>query len=103
MKVKHCSMAVLCSLALMMTGCRQQEMRESHPVKVKVMNVIPSTFSGEQEFSGTVEESSGSTLRFPVAGTVQQIRVDAGQRVAKGELIAVLDEATLQTPETMVR
>lgn len=95
MNVKHCCVAVLCSLALIMTGCKQQEVRELHPVKVKVMNVTPATFKSEQEFSGTVEESSGSTLSFPVAGTVQQIRVEAGQRVAKGELIAVLDEATL--------
>lgn len=96
MKVKHCSLAALCCLALFMTGCKQQEVRESHPVKVTVMKVAPVTFSGEQEFSGTVEEASGSTLSFPVAGTVQQIRVTAGQRVAKGELIAVLDEATLR-------
>lgn len=96
MKVKHCSLAALCCLALFMTGCKQQEVRESHPVKVTVMKVTPVTFSGEQEFSGTVEEASGSTLSFPVAGTVQQIRVTAGQRVAKGELIAVLDEATLR-------
>lgn len=95
MNVKHCCVAFLCSLALIMTGCKQQEVRELHPVKVKVMNVTPATFKSEQEFSGTVEESSGSTLSFPVAGTVQQIRVEAGQRVAKGELIAVLDEATL--------
>lgn len=97
MKVKHYSMAALCCLALFMTGCKQQEVRESHPVKVTVMKVTPVTFSGEQEFSGTVEEASGSTLSFPVAGTVQQIRVTAGQRVAKGELIAVLDEATLRS------
>lgn len=95
MKVMHRSMSALCCLALMMTGCKQQEVRELHPVKVKVMNVTPATFKGEQEFSGTVEESSGSTLSFPVAGTIQQIKVEAGQRVAKGELIAVLDEATL--------
>lgn len=96
MKVKHCSVAALCCIALIMTGCKQQEVRESHPVKVTVMKVTPATFSGEQKFSGTVEESSGSTLSFPVTGTVQQIRVSAGQRVAKGQLIAVLDEATLR-------
>lgn len=96
MELKHCSMAALCCLALFMTGCKQQEVRESHPVKVTVMKVTPVTFSGEQEFSGTVEEASGTTLSFPVAGTVRQIRVTAGQRVAKGELIAVLDEATLR-------
>lgn len=97
MEVKHCSMAFLCSIVLMATGCEQQKVREEHPVKVKVMKVQPETFNGEQEFSGTVEESSGSTLSFPVAGTVQQIRVVAGQRVTKGELIAVLDEAALRS------
>lgn len=60
------------------------------------MKINPTVFSGEQEYSGTIEESSGSTLSFPVAGTVQQIQVEAGQRVTKGELIAVLDEATLR-------
>lgn len=97
MKVQHCSMTALCCLALIVTGCKQQEVREQHPVKVKVMKVHPVTFSGEQEFSGTVEEASGSTLSFSVPGTVQQIRVAAGQRVAKGELIAVLDESTLRS------
>lgn len=97
MKAKHGSMAVLCCLALMMTGCKRQELREPHPVKVTVMKVSSVAFGGEQEFSGTVEEASGSTLSFPVAGTVQQIRVTAGQQVAKGELIAVLDEATLRS------
>lgn len=96
MKAKHCSMAALCCLALMTTGCRHQEVRESQPVKVTVMKINPTVFSGEQEYSGTIEESSGSTLSFPVAGTVQQIQVEAGQRVTKGELIAVLDEATLR-------
>lgn len=97
MKAKHCSMAALCCLALIMIGCKQQEVRMSHPVKVTVMKVTPVTLSIEQDFSGTVEEASGSTLSFPVAGTVQQIRVVTGQRVVKGELIAVLDEETLRS------
>lgn len=97
MKVRHRSMAALCCLALMMTGCGQQEARESAPVKVKVTKVEPGTFGGGQEFSGTIEEASGSTLSFPVTGTVRHIRAEAGQRVAKGELIAVLDEASLKS------
>lgn len=97
MKANHCSMAALCCLVLLSAGCRQHKTLEPQPVKVTVMKVEPATFSGEQEFSGTVEESSGSTLSFPVAGTVRQIRVEAGQRVTKGELIAVLDETSLQS------
>lgn len=90
-------MAVPCCLALMITGCKQQEVRESHPVRVTVMKAVPENFSGEQEFSGTVEESSGSTLSFPVVGTVRQIRVETGQRVAEGQLIAILDEVSLKS------
>lgn len=96
MKTNCCSMLFLCSIVLLATGCGKQEKRETQHVKVKVMKVEPVITSGGQLFSGTVEESSGSTLSFPVAGTVTQIRVEAGQRVSKGELIAVLDEATLR-------
>lgn len=96
--MKHYKMVVLCSLALMATGCKRQEARETRPpVRVKVMRVEPVTVFGGQTFSGTVEESSGTTLSFPVAGTVKKICVEPGQRVARGELIAVLDEATLQS------
>ena len=95
---KFCNMAIVCSLALMTTGCKQQkEVQETAPVKVKVMKVEPVGIDGGQAFSGTVEEQTGSTLSFPVAGTVRQIRVEAGQRVGRGELIATLDEATLQS------
>ena len=97
MNAKHCSIAVLCCLALMTTGCGQQEVRDSQPIKVAVIKVKPAVFSGEQAYSGTIEEASGSTLSFPVAGTVQQIPVVAGQRIAKGEVIAVLDEAALRS------
>ena len=97
MKAKHYSMAALCCLALMMTGCKQFKAPERQPIKVNIMKVKPAKINGEQDFSGTVEALSSSTLSFPVAGTVQQIRVSAGQRVTKGELIAVLDEATLRS------
>lgn len=97
MKQKYCNVAILFALALTATGCRQQEATKTNPVNVKVMNVVPAAIGSGQNFSGTIEESSGTTLSFPVAGTVRRIRVEAGQRVAKGELIAELDEATLQS------
>lgn len=97
MKQMYCSMAALSALVMLAAGCGRQEASKTLPVKVKVMNVEPVAVTGGQDFSGTVEESSGSTLSFPVAGTVRQIRVEAGQRVAKGELIAALDEDALQS------
>lgn len=77
MKTNCCSMLFLCSIVLLATGCGKQEKRETQHVKVKVMKVEPVITSGGQLFSGTVEESSGSTLSFPVAGTVTQIRMEA--------------------------
>ncbi|MGM9868787.1 MAG: efflux RND transporter periplasmic adaptor subunit [Sodaliphilus sp.] len=92
-----CGIAATCAIALLSTGCKQeQEAQKSQPVKVTVMKASPQIVGAEQEFSGTVEESSGTTMSFPVSGTLQQIRVEAGQRVAKGELVAVLDESTLR-------
>lgn len=88
MRVKRYGMAALVpALALTMAGCRQPETRPAGPVMVKVMKAKPTAVAGGQVYSGTVEESAGTTLSFPMAGTVRQIRVEAGQRVAAGELL----------------
>lgn len=97
MKKIYFRMATVAISALLLTGCKQSVADKPTPVKVKVMKVAMTTLSGGQEFSGTVEESSASTLSFPVAGTVQRMRVHEGQRVSRGELIATLDETSLQS------
>jgi RND family efflux transporter MFP subunit len=90
-------MISLAVILLSVTGCKQKEVDKPNPVKVRVTTVSPVAVSGGHEFSGTVEESSGSTLSFPVAGTIKRVCVTEGQRVSRGTLIAVLDEATLQS------
>lgn len=97
MKTEHSIFGVLLSVSLVVSGCGQREKTVVSPVSVKTVRVVPERIGGGQTFSGTVEEASGTTLSFPVAGTVRQIRVEAGGRVAKGELIASLDEASLQS------
>lgn len=84
-------------LGTLVTGCKQTgETTTVEPVKVKVLTVEEHPINGTQGFSGTVEEMTGSTLSFPVGGTVGTIAVTVGQRVAKGTLIAAVDEVTLQ-------
>jgi RND family efflux transporter MFP subunit len=97
MKKIYFSMTSVAVCALLLTGCKQNVADKIAPVVVKTMKVAPVTINDGQEFSGTVEESSASTLSFPVAGTVKRVRVNEGQRVSRGELIATLDEATLQS------
>lgn len=101
MKTKNCcKAAALCLPCLLMAvaGCRPEpETRPAGPVKVKVMKAEPAARTGERAYSGTVEESAGTTLSFPVGGTVSRVCVEVGKRVAAGELIAVLDETSLQS------
>ena len=90
-------MAVVWSLVLVCSGCGRQERVTPRGVSVKTMKVVPVSVSCGQEYSGTVEEASGTTLSFPVTGTVRQICVEPGQRVGRGALIAVLDESSLRS------
>lgn len=48
------------------------------------------------KYSGTVEEASETALSFPVAGTIQEMRVRLGDRVTKGQLIATIDPSTMK-------
>ena len=96
--MKHViSLAALATVALSLSSCTQQQVREKDPVKVKTTSVKPTAVQGGREYSGVVEASTGSSLSFSVAGTVQRINVSVGQRVAKGDLIADLDEATMRS------
>jgi multidrug efflux pump subunit AcrA (membrane-fusion protein) len=72
-------------------------------MEVKVMSVETSTVQSQQSFSGTIEEENGSTLSFPIAGTVKSVAVSAGQKVGRGQLLAVLDDATFQNSNEMAK
>lgn len=66
------------------------------PVRVKVQEVGAVQVNGENAYSGTVEEESGVSLSFPMAGTIQTMAVDQGQMVSRGQLVATIN-ATDQT------
>ena len=94
MKRKQFS-SVWFSLLLLLGGCQdgQEQVNELQPVNVKTMTVVRGTPSDGSRYSGTVEEQNGTPLSFSVAGTVQAVH---GQRVAAGQLIATLDDASLR-------
>lgn len=96
MLTKYIYLAVaICFLA---TSCNKTEQaEEKSAVEVKVMSVQKSELHSGQSFSGTVEESSSSTLSFSIGGTVKTMAVSAGQHVSKGQLIATLDASSVQS------
>ena len=53
--------------------------------------------SGAYHYVGVVEENKSAALSFATAGTIRQIMVDEGQRVAQGQLLATLDRSSAQS------
>lgn len=47
-----------------------------------------------RRYSGVVEASVNSSISFEVSGNVQKVNVEVGERVTKGQVLAVLDEQT---------
>ena len=97
---------VLCTLTLFSCGQKQVE-RTKAPIRVKT-EVADSSPSGTQRsYVGTVEEAEATAVSFTSMGTVRRVLVSEGQAVARGQLIAELDDTQarnlLQGAEASVR
>lgn len=102
MEKVHFAIAAVVLIAL--CGCGEKKKTAAEQtVRVKVQQIQAETVNGEQGFSGTIEESSGTSLSFAVTGTIKKIHVSAGQMVAAGQLIAELDPTTLQNAYTIAK
>jgi RND family efflux transporter MFP subunit len=89
---------LVAAICLLSAGCSKTEQAEEKTaVEVKIEPIHKTELCAGQSFSGTVEESSASTLSFSVGGTVKSIAVSAGQHVAQGALIATLDASQVQS------
>lgn len=85
-------------LAMTAASCRNEGKKEAvEPIRVETAVVTKSAVDASRVYSGVIEESSGTALSFKVAGTIVSLPVTEGQRVAKGQLIASLDGASLQS------
>lgn len=91
-------------VALLLTGCQQpQQSAGPQPVKVSEVAVAQAAVGNVRSYSGTVEEASGTSLSFPLGGTVSRVLVEVGQRVGRGQLVATLDGTALQSAYTAAR
>jgi RND family efflux transporter MFP subunit len=85
------------TICLLTTSCGQQSSTDrTGGVMVKTERVSRTTVSTRPVYSGTIEESEGSTLSFSVAGTVRTVAVRLGQKVRRGDLIATLDDTNIR-------
>lgn len=80
-----------------MSSCHKEKQPTAPtPVRVETAVAGESDMSTSRNYSGTVEESSGTVASFSVPGTVQTMNVSAGDYVKKGQLIATVDAASLK-------
>ena len=69
-------------------------MRKDSPVNAKIIVAQPATIRSLVHYSGSLQESSSTAVSFSVPGTVKSVNVSEGKRVAKGSLVATLDETS---------
>ena len=63
---------------------------------VTAVNVEPTAFNHYFKVYGVVESNQAITLMSETSGKIEAIKVERGQRVSKGQLLAILDAAVLQ-------
>lgn len=97
MKQEIIAIALFLCAVLLPAGCSQKEKATPRPpVGVKVMAVGQGLQAGDEAYVGTVVESSGMAVSFQVPGSISRLYVDEGAKVARGQLLATLDPATLR-------
>ena len=67
------------------------------PISVETVNVsLQPAFKAEEKFTGIVSPRRTSQLGFASGGRINDLRVDIGDRVETGQVLAVLDTRSLR-------
>lgn len=86
---------LLFAILLTMAGCKQNQETVTNKVtsiKVKTQTVQTTTGLSSLRYSGTVEAAQTIPLSFQSSGTVEQVLVQEGDAVYKGQLLAVVNK-----------
>ena len=81
----------LLSLLIVLTACKEKAEIIEVVRPIKTMTVSDQAADQILKFSGLVAAVDSSDLSFQVGGQVETVKVDIGDRVEKGQVLAVLD------------
>ena len=89
---------LLTFLAMVTTACKKEPVEVFEPLArpVKSMLVGSPQGAGVRRFPGRVDSANKAELSFRVPGKIKSMLVQEGQRVAKDQLLAELDDADYQ-------
>lgn len=89
------ALAALASLSI--AGCRPEQAAAPEPVRpVKVVTAAPKATTRQVSYSGTVKARREANLGFRVSGKIVERRVDVGEHVEPGAILARIDRVDLE-------
>ncbi len=88
MKLKFISIVIL---FLIISSCKEKEIKEIPPQKIEVYQVVPETVPIYREFVGQLYGEKDIPIRARVEGYLEEIHFNEGTRVKKGDLLYVID------------
>jgi len=89
-----------------LSSCNNSEVEGEAPVRpVRYLRLEASSQQEAAIFTGETKSGQEANLSFKVGGVVEQVRVENGQRVSRGQLIASLDteDYALQVDQAKVQ
>lgn len=86
------SILMLLGVMLICSCTSKQEQATQAPIRVKTEVVQTATSTNGQTYVGIVEECEATAVSFTSMGVVKRMLVNEGQAVAKGQLIAEMDD-----------
>ncbi|GAF01446.1 efflux RND transporter periplasmic adaptor subunit [Saccharicrinis fermentans] len=94
MKSKSLWLSLLLTTAVVFTSCgdKSSTEQEENVKYVKSTEALPIDGSSKLIYNGVVKENRQVTLSFKVGGPVQELSVDAGDYVQKGQILARIDK-----------
>ncbi len=85
------------SLLVAVSACREAPPPPPERIRaIKTITVSEQASGKLRDFSGVVEAADSSSVSFEVAGNVQEVRVNVGDRIKKGQVLATLDPEPYQ-------
>ena len=91
-RVTVCFVSTLLA-AVFLSACEKEVVEPPERIRAVKTIVVAERASGQlRKFPGTVEPVDTSSISFEVTGLIHEIRVDRGDKVKEGEVLAVLDK-----------
>jgi RND family efflux transporter MFP subunit len=87
---------LLAFMGAALTACKDKTEVVEQIRAIKTFTVAEQATGQIRKFSGIVRATDSSSLSFEVSGRVETVHVDIGDRVKKGDVLAVLDKEPYQ-------